>query len=339
MEDNLNTAYDDAFRTMITKCDDLVFALLNYMFGENYTGEEVIVRNANEELIQQDGGGIRKRITDAQLKVGTPRGQKKYHIECESSNKLGMVLVRIFEYGAQMALGESELQKESMTLQVQFPNAGALLLRGNKDTPKELTIRISVPGGDCCSYQVPVVWVKEITLEQIFGEKLYFLLPFYIFRYEKELPILNADEEKLSLLLKEYESITDRLDALVEIGSLSSRSRYVIIQMIKRVSDKLTEKQEQVKRKVGDLMGGHVIDLDIFQAEDRAEARGKAMGAEQQLIKMICRKLRKGKDAEQIADELEEDEIRVKVICDAAAEYAPDYDEERVLAAVRLLTR
>ena len=111
------------------------------------------------------------------------------------------------------------------------------------------------------------------------------------------------------------------------------------MQMAKRVSDKLTEEQEQVKRKVGDLMGGHVVNLDIFQAEDRAEARGEAWGEERQLIKQICRKLRKGKDVEQIADELEEDEIRIKVICDAAAEYAPDYDEERVLTAIRQLAR
>ncbi len=184
-----------------------------------------------------------------------------------------------------------------------------------------------------------MVWVSEITLEQLFEKKLYFLLPFYMFRYEKQLPVMNTNEEKLSALLKEYENISDRLDALVVSGTLSSRSRYVIMQMTKRVSDKLTEKQEQVKRKVGDLMGGHVINLDIFQAEDLAEARGRVIGEENLLVKMICRKLRKGKDVEQIADELEEDEIRIKVICDAASEYAPDYDEEKVMSAVRLLAR
>ena len=50
--------------------------------------------------------------------------------------------------------------------------------------------------------------------------------------------------------------------------------------MIKRVADKLAIKQENVKQKVGDLMGGHVIELDIFQAEDKAEARGKEMGTD-----------------------------------------------------------
>lgn len=79
-------------------------------------------------------------------------------------------------------------------------------------------------------------------------------------------------------LLKEYNEIAEKLDCLVETGNLFSRSRYVIIQMIKRVADKLAMKHNNVKQKVGGLMGGHVIDLDIFQAEDKAEARGKAIG-------------------------------------------------------------
>ena len=74
--------------------------------------------------------------------------------------------------------------------------------------------------------------------------------------------------------MDEYDGIADRLNELVEAGKLSSRSRYVIIQMIKRVSDRLAMAQEHVRQKVGDVMGGHVIDLDIFQAEDKAKAEG-----------------------------------------------------------------
>ena len=70
--------------------------------------------------------------------------------------------------------------------------------------------------------------------------------------------------------------------------------------------------------------------------EGRMEGRmkGLAEGANRKLIQQICRKLRKGKTPAQIAEELEEDEIRVKVICDMAEEYAPLYDEEKVTEAV-----
>ena len=60
----------------------------------------------------------------------------------------------------------------------------------------------------------------------------------------------------------------------------------------------------------------------------------KEEGREEHLITQVCRKLRKGKTTEQIADELEEDALRVKVICDVAEEFAPEYDEEKVMAAV-----
>ena len=51
--------------------------------------------------------------------------------------------------------------------------------------------------------------------------------------------------------------------------------------MVKRVADKLATEYKKVKQKVGDLMGGHVIELDIFKAEDKAEARGKEIGREE----------------------------------------------------------
>ena len=47
-------------------------------------------------------------------------------------------------------------------------------------------------------------------------------------------------------------------------------------------------------------------------------------------VEMICRKLRKGKTAETIADELEEDLENILFILEHAADYAPDYDSQKV---------
>ena len=280
MNENLNTAYDDAFRTMVQKCDDLVFPMLNYMFGTNYSMEDKIIRSSNEELSQQEDGGVIKRITDSQLIVLSKGVRKRYHVECESSTKTGSVLVRIFEYGTQMALDDAEFDDTAIKMVAYFPHAAILFLRDAKHIPDKMTIEIRTPDGDSCSYRIPIMKEKNFTLEQIFEKKLYFLIPFYIFHYEGKLNELNSDEELLKDLLDEYEQIAVRLSETVEKGGLSSRSRYVIIQMIKRVADKLAIKQENVKQKVGDLMGGHVIELDIFQAEDKAEARGKEMGTD-----------------------------------------------------------
>ena len=274
MENSLNTAYDDAFRTMIEKCDDLVFPMLNYMFGEHYGNGDQIIRGSNEEFSQQDGGRLKKRITDSQLVILSGGERKRYHIECESSTKAEGVLVRIFEYGSQIALDDAILSCDEFRLVVNYPRAGVLFLRNSTNVPDKMTIEIRTPDGKTCDYSVSVIRENDFTLDDMFDKELYFLLPFYLFQYEDELPRLNADQVYLQSLLDEYDGIADRLNELVEAGKLSSRSRYVIIQMIKRVSDKLAMAQEHVRQKVGDVMGGHVIDLDIFQAEDKAKAEG-----------------------------------------------------------------
>ena len=61
----------------------------------------------------------------------------------------------------------------------------------------------------------------------------------------------------------------------------------------------------------------------------------KKEAREDHLICQGCRKLRKGKGVEQIADELEDDEICIKVICTVAEKFAPDYDENKVISSIR----
>ena len=66
--------------------------------------------------------------------------------------------------------------------------------------------------------------------------------------------------------------------------------------------------------------------------EELAEAKdeGLAEGEERSLIKQICKKLRKGKAMQQIAEDLEEDIEKIEKICEAAREFSPDYDCDRI---------
>ena len=62
--------------------------------------------------------------------------------------------------------------------------------------------------------------------------------------------------------------------------------------------------------------------------------QGIEQGRKFYLIQNICKKLRKNKDAQTIAIELEEDLSLIQKICDAAKEYSPEYDENEILKAV-----
>ena len=57
-------------------------------------------------------------------------------------------------------------------------------------------------------------------------------------------------------------------------------------------------------------------------------------GLELKLVKQVCRKLRKGKTIEQIAEDLDEDIAEIRSICEAAETFAPEYDEEQVFHKV-----
>lgn len=57
-------------------------------------------------------------------------------------------------------------------------------------------------------------------------------------------------------------------------------------------------------------------------------------GQQQMLVQMVCKKLRKGKRAELIAEELEEEPEKIKKICDVAVTFSPEYDSEQVFEAL-----
>lgn len=59
-------------------------------------------------------------------------------------------------------------------------------------------------------------------------------------------------------------------------------------------------------------------------------AEGKIEGEECKLVKQVCKKLKKNKSVATIAEELEEEQEKIQSICEAAKEYAPEFDCEKV---------
>ncbi|MCM1170521.1 MAG: hypothetical protein NC393_00170 [Clostridium sp.] len=76
---------------------------------------------------------------------------------------------------------------------------------------------------------------------------------------------------------------------------------------------------------------GRLFEEEKQQAVKVAFGEGKF----KTLITLICRKLRKSKEIDVIADELEEDIEVISEICEVAEAYAPDYNEELVYEAYK----
>ena len=102
-----NIAYDDAFRTLESKCDDALIPFVNYFFDEKYDDKAVITRMRNESFIEHEDHSEEKRISDSHFSIVQNGIRKIYHLECESKTYDGSLLVRMFEYGTQIAIEEA----------------------------------------------------------------------------------------------------------------------------------------------------------------------------------------------------------------------------------------
>ena len=76
--------------------------------------------------------------------------------------------------------------------------------------------------------------------------------------------------------------------------------------------------------------------IEGFIEEGRIEGRkeGRQEGSQTKVIDQVCRKLRKGKDADEIADALEEELSVVERICKAARELGTEYDVQKIYQKV-----
>jgi len=322
------TPYDDVFRTMTTDCPFLLIPLINEVFGEQYTGNEEITLLQNEHFIKLTDNTIKKKVTDSSINMPEEDG-KVYHFECQSTPD-GEIIIRIFEYASQMALEGAYASNRKLVLE--YPHSAILYLRHNSNTPDNMEITIKTPGGEV-SYKVPVVKM-EYSIDEIFEKKLLFLIPFYIFCYEKEFPEMENSSINLKKAEEEFITITRTLDYMCLNGEITEYTKCMLSDMTKIVIENITAKYKKIKEGLGGIMGGKVLDYEaktILRAGiERGIGQGIEIGMEKALVFMVIKKIKKGKDIETIAEELEEDKEKIGKIFNAAMKTAPGYDIDKI---------
>ncbi|MDE6847192.1 MAG: hypothetical protein K2J99_15700 [Lachnospiraceae bacterium] len=263
--------YDGAFRTILNDCRKLIIPIINEIFGETYTGKEEIQFFPNEHFIDQQDEADKERITDTNFTV-FGEIPKKYHVECESSLPDGKIMIRLFEYDAQIALDEGEITEETLT--VTFPNTAVLYLRTYKKTPDKMKYVINTPGGTV-QYDVPIMKVQMYSLDDIFEKGLLMLIPFYIFSHEKRFPEYNSNEQRLEELKAEYQKILERLDELEQQRIIGAFDKRTIIELSGDVVKEIAQKYENVQKGIGDMMGGALIETSARRLKSEAENETK----------------------------------------------------------------
>ena len=160
-------------------------------------------------------------------------GRKLYHIECQSVDDTTMA-IRMIEYDFAIAL----------------------------DSARKYGRR----------YRIPTVKLDEYTKDKIFEKNLRMFLPFYIMRYEKKKHDMRKNLELLQILLDEYDEIRINLEKeLTETGKAELYTN--LTKLIVKIADHIFEKEEDIRKGIGDVMGGKVLELESERLKAEGEAR------------------------------------------------------------------
>ena len=235
--------------------------------SKNYLSlcKEKIIFGVNEHFFNQEEDKVKKIITDSGFVIISSDGvQKRYHIECQSTADNSM-LVRIFEYDAQIALDSGNIVDNVLT--VTFPNSAVIFLRHSGKTPNEMRIRMITPGGST-EYLVPVVKVK----------RLLFFIPFYIFSHEKYFPEYESNESKLQKLCEKYSYIRTKLDELQKVGEVSEFTKSAVCATTNHVLALISQKYQNVKEGMENIMRGKIIEYEVKTIRNKAIAEGRTEG-------------------------------------------------------------
>lgn len=137
--------------------------------------------------------------------------------------------------------------------------------------------------------------------------------------------------------LKEYSTYVDRIRTHSKDMPIEDAVRLTVDECIRDgiLSDfLLSQKAEVISMSIFEY--NEEIELKKIRADEYSLGLedGMVKGRLKALISQICRKLKKNKTPQEIADDLEEDLSAISSIITAAEKHAPDYDETLIYDAV-----
>ena len=225
-------------------------------------------------------------------------GRRVFHMECQSTTD-GTLIFRMVRYDTESALEEADYTVSE--IHVKIDDSGVVFLRSTRNTPEIMTVVLEVPQGGSVSYQIPVLRMRDYTLEYILEQKLYILLPFLFFNYEQKLRKAPNDKAIYEEILTLYDTILDRLKELADSDKLTAYEASTLYDALKMVFEALG-RTNQAEQEVAQIMGGKILTFsadryfDAGKAEGINEgmAKGKAEGINEGMAKGIEKGMAKG---------------------------------------------
>ena len=128
--------------------------------------------------------------------------------------------------------------------------------------------------GQKIRYRVPIIQAKKYTVDRIFEKRLLILLPYHILRYEHFLKHNGTDSKKVQHLLNDFREINRRLEQTAEKEQKSHLYMDMIV-LIEEIADYIIPKDNEIRKGLGEIMGGKILKLRSEELLEQGEAKGR----------------------------------------------------------------
>ena len=321
------TLFDDVLRTIQERYPRLLVPLINEIFHTDYPKDTPVTRLAE---------GYQKIVSKVVADSCSVSGSHVYHLECQSTRD-GAMMLRMVEYD--FWIGLSGARKENGEYVLRFPRSCIIYLRGEGNKLSKESMKIEFQDGVFVKFRVPTVHVKEYGLDEIFEKGLLIYLPYYVMRYEKSLEQIEKDEERKHAMKKEYERIMECLSLELADDPVLLQD---MIRLMRRVWDYVLRRNDELKEEVGRVMGGRVLDLPsdklreefargVNEGISRGISQGLSQGEYLTLISLVQRKIKKGKNLKEIAEDLDMDAGELQFFYDQICVMGVDCEPGEIL--------
>ena len=292
-----STIFDDILRTIQERRPKLLIPLVNEVFHTSY-GKDTEVTRLPE--------GYQKIVSKVIVDSCNVMADLVYHFECQSK-KDGSMILRMVEYDFMIAL--SDARRSGNATKLKFPRSCIIYLRSAKNMLSEETIEIVFSNNKTISYQVPVVKLRDYSIEEIFEKNLLILLPYYIMNYEKELSKIARNKELSQALLEEYRKIVKMLEERTKTDETGLF--YDMMQLMRRLVNYMLRREPDLKERMCEEMGGKVLRLPSDELREEREqgveiglsrgiSQGTILGKEEKTRQVIANMLKRGMSNEDI---------------------------------------
>lgn len=288
-EHESTTPYDDVFRTLIVKGGNLIIPFLNEMFREDapIRMDASIAPVANEHFLDLGQGRQVKLTTDSILVID----QNPYHIECQSYEDKTMLL-RTCQYDWLSAMPGSLVEGD--TIHIPLPYSGILYLRRTTQTPETMFVQYHHPQGGELRYPVRTLSLRNYTLEDMISKQLFFLMPFCLFNYEEELTHYDESKAAREDIIHSLERLLAYLNQMFLNERLNTYQYGLITDMLRKVTDSLTQKYSTARKELDEIMGGKVLEFKGEREYNEGKEEGRQEGRQEGQIEMMVYLLNAG---------------------------------------------